>query len=67
MVSLEHRKAEGPHRKSAFLVRWRDPDGRSRAKTFRTLSEAKRFETTVRSTLDSGAYRDDRRSVITFR
>jgi len=66
VVSVEHRKANGSHRRAAFLVRWRDPDGRSRSKSFRTLSDAKRFEATVRTTLDSGTYRDDRQSVLTF-
>lgn len=65
-MSVEHRTADGSGRKPVWLVRWRDPEGRSRSKSVKTLMEARSLAAKVKTSLDAGSYRDDRRSTITF-
>ena len=69
MASLEERAkvdAEGNER-TVYLVRWRDPDGNQRSKTFEREKEAKNYKTNVEADLLRGEYIDPTAGKVTFK
>lgn len=62
MASVEKRVRDG---RTTWLVRWRDAAGKSKKKSFAKESEAKRYRTTVESSVLAGSYVDPARSRVT--
>lgn len=62
-ASGKKRAAKG----SRWVARWRDPDGKSREKTFARQAEAERHLTTVEASKLTGDYIDPRAGRVTFR
>src|SRR5262245_48325043 len=50
-----------------FQVRWRDPEGRQRAKTYKRKRDAERHRTNVEADLLRGQYVDPDAGKVTFR
>lgn len=50
-----------------WQARWRDPDGKQRAKTFRRKIDAERFERKTRGDIDHGTYVDPKASGLTVK
>src|SRR4051794_27940503 len=55
MANVEKRVRDG---RTTFVVRWRDPAGRQRKRSFGKKSDADRFRTSIESSIHSGAYVD---------
>jgi hypothetical protein len=55
MASIEERHVRGQDR---FLVRYRDPSGKQKARTFKSRKEAADYEAEVRTDMRRGAYLD---------
>ena len=55
MPSTEKRVRDG---QTAYVVRWREPDGRQRSRSFARKGDATRHETTVAADLVRGEYID---------
>ena len=63
MAHVDKREtAKGPR----YEVRYRDPDGSERSRTFRTRREADRFLTTTAAELDRGTWIDPKSARLTF-
>ena len=68
MASIERRTrkdAEGNDR-SLYMVRWRDPDGRQRARSFDLLKDARKHKANVEADLVRGEYIDPDAGKETF-
>ena len=50
-----------------YEVRYRDPDGRERSRTFVRKGEAEVYERKMRSALDHGGWIDPRHATVTFK
>jgi len=50
----------------SYEARYRDPQGRSRSKSFRTKSEARAFLSQIENSVHVGSWIDPRRSKVTF-
>ncbi|UPK75578.1 site-specific integrase [Nocardioidaceae bacterium SCSIO 66511] len=68
MASIERRTREDDSGKEivSYRVRWRDPDGRQRAKTFRLKRDAERHRDNVAADLVRGQYIDPDAGKVTF-
>ncbi len=58
MASVQKRKPRTPGGATTYRVRYRDPAGVERSKTFPTPSKAKNFASTVEADLLRGSYVD---------
>ena len=58
MASVERRKPRRPGGQVSYRVRYRDPAGSERSKTFKTLAPAKLFASTVEADKARGSYVD---------
>ncbi len=64
MSSIDKRETPAGPR---WDVRYRDPEGRQRKSTKRTLAEAKRFAASVETDKARGEYTDERAGRVTFK
>ncbi|RJS46553.1 tyrosine-type recombinase/integrase [Nocardioides cavernaquae] len=69
MASVERltRKHASGKTEIRYRVRWRDPDGRQKAKTFIRKGDADRFRSTIAADLVRDAYRDPDAGRVLFR
>jgi len=69
MPSIEkrqQRKRDGTLGSTTYRVRYRDPAGKSRSKTFKRQAQAAKFEATIKADLIRGEWHDPRLGRITF-
>lgn len=69
MASVERRERRSPQgdRQLRYVVRWREPDGRARAKSFPRNVDAKRFAATVSADIVRGRYFDPDAGKVSFK
>ena len=69
MASVERRERNSANgeRQLRYLVRWREPDGRTRAKSFPRKVDASRFAATISADIVRGQYFDPDAGKITFK
>lgn len=69
MASVERRERRGPNGSSQlrYVVRWREPDGRTRAKSFTRKGDPSRFAATVAADIVRGKYLDPDAGKINFK